>query len=85
MSAADANPFMVCMERTIALLDDGALPPVAIAESAVETCRAQAAMNFDDPALRAAVDRTRAEVIEIFSNRVQEARVLRGTSPAPEQ
>lgn len=76
---------MVCMERTIALLDDGALPPVAIAESAVETCRAQTPMNFNDPALGAAVDRTRAEVIQIFSQRIQEARGLRETSPAPEQ
>ena len=84
-SVAAANPFMACMERTIALLEDGILPPVAIAESAVETCRAQAPMEFDDSNLRAAMDRTRAEVIEIFSHRVQETRAIQRTTPAPEQ
>lgn len=71
---------MACMERTIALLDDGVLAPVAVAESAVETCRAQAPMEINDQNLRAAVDRTRAEVIEIFSHRVQrrESSVKRG-------
>lgn len=76
---------MTCMERTIAVLEDGILPPVAIAESAVETCRAQAPMEFGDPTMRAAVDRTRTEVIEIFSRRIQETRAIRRTTPTAEQ